>query len=111
LDVAITSPAEGSTVPFGELTIPGTSTVTPNTDCQVSEDWNDIHPYHVVTPKSPGDYSTWTFMHTSVYHLMTQGDTNDLAVKISCDGGVDRFDTSGSSDTGATTYNTKVIGQ
>ena len=106
MDVAITSPADGSTVPFGELTIPGTSTVTPNTDCQVSEDWNDIHPYHVVTPKSPGDYSTWTFTYTSVYHLMTSGDTNDLTVKISCNGGVDN------SDTGATTYDTiKAIGQ
>jgi hypothetical protein len=51
-------------------------------------------------------------MHTSVYHLMTLGDTNDLAVKISCNGGVDRSDTSSSSDTGATTYDTiKVIGQ
>ncbi len=37
---------------------------------------------------------------------MTPGDTNDLTVKISCNGGVD------SSDTGATTYDTiKVIGQ
>lgn len=43
---------------------------------------------------------------------MTPEDINDLTVKLSCNGGVDSFDTSDTSDTEVSTYDAiKVIGQ
>ena len=97
LDVAITSPEDGATVDAGTLTISGTSTDTPNTDCQVYANWNDL-PYQLATPQSQGDYSTWTFTYTSAYNLITPGDTNELTVEISCGSGEDSDDSDTASD-------------
>jgi hypothetical protein len=105
LDVAITSPEDGATVDAGTLAISGTSTDTPNTDCQVYANWNE-QPYQLVTPKSQGDYSTWTFTYTSAYHLITPGETNELTVEISCGSSSEDSD-----DSDTTSDSIDVIGQ
>ncbi|HEX2124431.1 MAG TPA: hypothetical protein VHF44_02390, partial [Nitrososphaeraceae archaeon] len=40
--ITISSPEQGQQVPVGQLTISGTSTDNPTTDCQVSVDVNDV---------------------------------------------------------------------
>jgi hypothetical protein len=96
-DVSITSPEDGATVDAGTLTIFGTSTDTPNTDCQVYANLNE-QPYQLATPQSQGDYSTWTFTYTSAYNLITPGDTNELAVELSCGSNEDSDDSDTASD-------------
>ena len=89
LGVKITSHTTGQKVPTGELTISGTSTDTPNTECQVYSDWNDQKPFGnavAAGPGGPNDYSEWTFTYTSAYHLVKNG-TNNLTSKISCTDG------------------------
>jgi hypothetical protein len=84
--VKITSHATGQKVPTGELTISGTSTDNPNTECQVYTDLNDKKPMQKVKAIGPGgnnDYSKWTFIYNSAYHLIQNG-TNNLTSKISC---------------------------
>jgi hypothetical protein len=86
LGVKITSHVTGQKVPTGELTISGTSTDTPNTECQVYTDLNDKKPMQKVKAIGPGgnnDYSKWTFIYTSTYDLIQNG-TNNLTSKISC---------------------------
>ncbi len=88
IGVKIISPKANQTVPIGELTIYGTSSDTPETNCQVYVDWNDAKPMQIVTgtgPGGPNDYSNWTFTYTQNYHLISEG-TNDLTSKISCYG-------------------------
>ncbi len=88
LGVKITSPKANQTVPLGQLTIYGTSSDTPESNCQVFADWNDAKPMQNVTGIGPGglnDYSNWTFTYTQKYHLITEG-TNELTSKISCTG-------------------------
>ena len=96
-DVTITSPEDGATVDAGTLTIFGTSTDTPNTDCQVYANLNE-QPYQLATPQNQGDYSTWTFTYTSAYHLITPGDTNELAVELSCGSSEELDDSDTASD-------------
>jgi hypothetical protein len=73
-------------VPMGELTISGTSTDTPDKECQVYTDLNDIKPMQKVKAIGPGgnsDYSKWTYTYNSAYRLIQNG-TNNLTSKISC---------------------------
>jgi hypothetical protein len=84
--VTINSPEQGQQVPAGQLTISGTSTDNPTTDCQVSVDVNDIKPLQNATATGPGgvnDYSTWQFTYTEDYQLIKEG-VNELTSKLSC---------------------------
>jgi hypothetical protein len=84
--VKITSHVTGQKVSTGELTISGTSTDNPNTECQVYTDLNDIKPMQKVKAAGLGgnnDYSKWTYTYNSAYHLIQNG-TNNLTSKISC---------------------------
>src|ERR671921_757728 len=84
--VTISSPEQGQQVPVGQLTISGTSTDNPTTDCQVSVDVNDIKPLQNATATGPGgvnDYSTWQFTYTEDYQLIQEG-VNELTSKLSC---------------------------
>ena|ERR687896_1705590 len=84
--IRITSHIPGQQVPVGQLTISGTSTDNPTTDCQVSVDVNDIKPLQNATATGPGgvnDYSTWQFTYTEDYQLMKEG-VNELTSKLTC---------------------------
>jgi hypothetical protein len=86
IGVKITSPTTGQKVPAGELTISGTSTDNPTTDCTVYADWNNTKPFQKAIATGPAgvnDYSRWTFTYTDDYHLITNG-TNNLTSKLSC---------------------------
>ena len=86
MGVKITSPKTNQTVLAGPLTIEGTSSDTPNSNCQVYVDWNDAKPMQNVTaigPGGPNDYSNWTFTYTRNYHLIMAG-MNELTSKITC---------------------------
>ena len=86
MGVKITSPKTNQIVPTGPQTIEGTSSDTPNTNCQVYVDWNDTKPMQNVTARGPGgpnDYSNWTFTYTHNYHLIIAG-MNELTSKITC---------------------------
>jgi hypothetical protein len=86
IGIKITSPKANQTVPLGELTIYGTSSDTPETNCLVYVDWNDTKPMQNVTgigSGGPNDYSNWTFTYTQKYYLITEGN-NELTSKISC---------------------------
>ena len=88
MGVKITSPKANQTVPVGTLTIYGTSSDRPDTNCKVFIDWNNTKPMQNVTGIGPGgldDYSKWTFTYTQGYHLISEG-TNELTSKISCYG-------------------------
>ena len=100
-DVKITSPLAGQEVPVGELTITGTSTDDPTTDCQVDVDLNDQKPFQNAIATGPGgesDYSNWNYNYTRNYNLITEG-TNELTAKLSC------FDDSNSGTTNLTKWN------
>jgi hypothetical protein len=84
--IQITSHQDGSQVPVGELTIQGTSSDNPESNCQVYADANDIAPLQNATASGANggdDYSQWTFTYTQDYQLITQG-ANELTAKISC---------------------------
>ena len=86
MGVRIVSPKANVTVPVGPLTIHGISSDTPQTNCKVYVDWNDLKPMQNVTAKGPGganDYSNWTYTYTQNYHLMAPG-INELTSKITC---------------------------
>ena len=86
IGVKITSPTANEVVPVGQLTIYGTSSDTPATNCQVYVDWNDAKPMQNVTgigSGGPNDHSNWTFTYTQKYHLIIEGN-NELTSKISC---------------------------
>jgi hypothetical protein len=93
--VKITSPIKGQQVPSGELTITGISSDDASSDCTVYTDWNDLKPMQKVTPtgsaegqegegEGEDDYSTWTYIYSEDYHLITEG-VNELTSKISCE--------------------------
>ena len=85
-EVSITSPTNGQNVSTGELTISGTSSDTPDSQCLVYVDWNDRKPFQRAVAAGPGgneDYSKWSFTYTDTYHTITNG-TNDLTSKVSC---------------------------
>jgi hypothetical protein len=84
--IRISSHTTGQQVPVGQLTISGTSTDNPTTDCQVSVDVNDIKPLQNAMATGPGgvnDYSTWQFTYTEDYQLIKEG-VNELTSKLSC---------------------------
>ena len=86
IGIKITSPTTGQQVPAGELTIKGTSTDNPTTDCTVYADWNNLKPFQKAIATGPGgvnDYSTWNYTYTNNYHTITNG-TNELTAKLSC---------------------------
>lgn len=88
IGVKITSLKANQTVPVGPLTIYGTSSDTPDTNCKVFVDWNDTKPMQNVTgigQGGHGDYSKWTFTYTNRYHFISKG-INELTSKISCYG-------------------------
>ena len=85
-EVSITSPINGQNVSTGELTISGTSSDTPDSQCLVYVDWNDRKPFQRAVAAGPGgneDYSKWNFTYNDAYHTITNG-TNDLTSKVSC---------------------------
>ena len=66
-EVSITSPTNGQNVSTGELTISGTSSDTPDSQCLVYVDWNDRKPFQRAVAAGPGgneDYSKWNFTYT-----------------------------------------------
>jgi hypothetical protein len=84
--VKITSPTTNQNVSTGQLTITGTSTDTPTSECQVYVDWNDRKPYQraiAAGSAGNGDYSKWNHTYTASYNEITNG-TNELTSKISC---------------------------
>ncbi len=84
--IKITSHSSGQQVKAGPLTISGTSSDTPSTNCEVYADWNDNMPFGkaiAAGPGGPDDYSKWTFTYDSGYRLIQNG-TNNLTSKISC---------------------------
>jgi hypothetical protein len=84
--VKITSPTTNQNVSTGQLTITGTSTDTPTSECQVYVDWNDRKPYQraiAAGSAGNGDYSKWNHTYTAPYNEITNG-TNELTSKISC---------------------------
>ena len=86
IHLKITSPQRDQQVPVGQLTISGTSTDNPTTDCQVFADVNDIKPLQNATATGPGgvsDYSTWQFTYTEAYELIKEG-VNELTSKLTC---------------------------
>jgi hypothetical protein len=86
IGIKITSPKANQTVPLGQLTIYGTSSDKPETNCLVYVDWNDVKPMQNVTgigSGGPNDYSNWTFTYTQKYYLIAEGN-NELTSKISC---------------------------
>jgi hypothetical protein len=86
LGIRISSHTTDQQVPVGQLTISGTSTDNPTTDCQVSVDVNDIKPLQNATATGPGgvnDYSTWQYTYTEDYQLIKEG-VNELTSKLSC---------------------------
>jgi hypothetical protein len=81
--IKITSHNTGQQVKVGPLTITGTSSDTSSSNCQVYADWNDNMPFGKAIAAGPGghnDYSKWTFIYDSVYHLIQNG-TDNLTLK------------------------------
>jgi len=86
MGVKIISPSKNATVPVGQLIINGISSDTPNTNCKVYVDWNDLKPMQNVTAKGLGginDYSNWTYTYNESYHNISAG-INELTSKIAC---------------------------
>jgi len=106
IGVKITSPKANQTVPIGELTVNGTSSDSPQTNCQVFVDLNDTKPMQNVTGVGvggPKDYSNWTFTYTQNYHVIDKG-MNELTSKISC------YDNSGSGKATTKYYSINITG-
>ena len=86
ISISIESPLSNQQVPVGELKISGTSSDNSSAQCQVYVDWNNLKPYQLATPtgsNGTSDFSTWSFIYTSKYHLIQTG-LNDLTSKITC---------------------------
>ena len=86
MGVKIISPSKNTTVPAGRLIIHGISSDTPEMNCRVFADWNDLKPMQNVTAKGHGganDYSNWTDTYNESYHNITTG-INELTSKITC---------------------------
>lgn len=85
--INITSPVPGEQIPSGsEVTIWGTSVDNYYSNCKVYAKRNDL-PFQNATAAGltgSGDYSVWKFTYTSMYGLITPGNTNNLTAKISC---------------------------
>jgi PKD domain len=85
--INITSPVPGEQVPSGsEVTIWGTSMDNYYSNCKVYAKRNDL-PFQNATAAGltgSGDYSVWKFTYTSMYGLITPGNSNNLTAKISC---------------------------
>jgi hypothetical protein len=86
--VRIISPTKGQQVPTaGELTITGTSKANSTTsDCQVSVIVNGVKPYQNALAAGPGgasDYSKWTFLLTTKYTPIKEGQ-NKITAKFFC---------------------------
>jgi hypothetical protein len=106
IGVKITSPKANQTVPIGELTVHGTSSDSPHTNCQVFVDLNDTKPMQNVTGVGlggPNDYSNWTFTYTQNYHMIGKG-MNELTSKISC------YDNSGAGNATTKYYSINITG-
>src|SRR5919107_1219546 len=105
ISIKITSPSTGQQVPVGQLTISGTSTDNPTTDCTVYTDWNNTKPFQKAIATGSGgvnDYSTWTFTYAPEDHVITGG-TNNLTSILSC------FDDNAGGNL-TKSYSVKVIG-
>lgn len=86
-DVKISSPLRGQQIPVGSnLTISGTSTSNPATNCQVYIIVGNVKPYQSTVPVGHGgakDYSAWKYQLKPRYTVIKPG-TNEIAAKISC---------------------------
>ncbi len=106
IGVKITFPKANQTVPIGELTVNGTSSDSPQTNCQVFVDLNDTKPMQNVTGVGlggPKDYSNWTFTYTQNYHVIDKG-MHELTSKISC------YDNSGAGNVTTKYYSINITG-
>lgn len=84
IGVKIVSPSANTTVPAGHVIIHGISSDTPETNCRVYVDWNDLKPMQNVTALGGvNDYSNWTYTYTEKYHVIAPG-INELTSKITC---------------------------
>jgi hypothetical protein len=87
LDVKVTSPTHAQQVPIDSITIFGISTDDASTDCEVYANRNGLSPFQRVSatgPGGPNDYSNWTFTYVAPQASITEGNTNELTVKLSC---------------------------
>jgi hypothetical protein len=103
--VKITSPVQGQEVPIGKnLTVSGvTATTTANNnnsnnnnnnngnstplDCKVFVIVNDLKPYRpakAIGKEGTSDYSTWSYVLTSKYTTIKQGQYNKITAKYTC---------------------------
>lgn len=104
----ITSPAPDANISTGNMTVYGTSVDDYYKDCQVYVNKNNL-PFRIATAvglTGARDFSAWKFTYSDDYASITPGNTNNLAVKLSCGGNLN----SQTTDSKTTYATVNVIG-